>query len=91
MRLGNTKPSDFSPLKRGLPKTIKTDRPRVHLEVDGQVGVRARRRARLRSTRQATDNALVAGFNGRLRQECLNASWFMSLEDARAKIAAWRT
>lgn len=37
-----------------------------------------------------TDNASVESFNGRLRQECLNASWFMSLDDARGKIEAWR-
>jgi putative transposase len=32
----------------------------------------------------------VESFNGRLRQECLNANWFLSLADARANIAAWR-
>ncbi|WP_409264245.1 IS3 family transposase [Providencia heimbachae] len=37
-----------------------------------------------------TDNATVESFNGRLRQECLNENWFMSLEDARCKIEAWR-
>jgi putative transposase len=37
-----------------------------------------------------TDNALVESFNGRLRDECLNANWFLSLADARGKIEAWR-
>jgi putative transposase len=37
-----------------------------------------------------TDNAYVESFNGRLREECLNANWFLSLEDAQAKIEAWR-
>lgn len=37
-----------------------------------------------------TDNARVASFNGRLRQECLNENWFMSLKDAWCKIEAWR-
>jgi len=37
-----------------------------------------------------TDNGTVESFNGRLRQECLNESWFMSREDARSKIEAWR-
>ena len=37
-----------------------------------------------------TDNAYVESFNGRLRAECLNANWFLSLEDARVKIEAWR-
>ena len=36
------------------------------------------------------DNAFVESFNGRLRDECLNAHWFLSLADARSKIEAWR-
>lgn len=38
-----------------------------------------------------TDNAKVESFNGRLREECLNAHWFLSLDDARSKIEAWRS
>jgi len=37
-----------------------------------------------------TQNARVESFNGRLREECLNVSWFQNLFDARRKIAAWR-
>ena len=37
-----------------------------------------------------TDNAFVESFNGRLRDECLNTHWFLSLADAKAKIEAWR-
>ncbi len=37
-----------------------------------------------------TDNALIEAFNGRLREECLNQNWFLSLEDAREKVADWR-
>lgn len=37
-----------------------------------------------------TDNAFVESFNGRLRDECLNVHWFLSIADARAKIEAWR-
>ncbi|MGH9401851.1 MAG: integrase core domain-containing protein, partial [Terriglobia bacterium] len=29
-------------------------------------------------------------FNGKMRDECLNEHWFMSLQDAREKIEAWR-
>ena len=36
------------------------------------------------------DNGIIEAFNGRLRQECLNESWFLSLEDAREKVEAWR-
>ena len=35
-------------------------------------------------------NAHVESFHGKLRDECLNASWFGNLWEARAKIAAWR-
>jgi putative transposase len=37
-----------------------------------------------------TDNGLVEAFNGRLRQERLNKSWFLSLDDAREKVEYWR-
>ena len=36
------------------------------------------------------ENAYVESFNGKLRDECLNENWFVSLTDAREKIAAWR-
>ena len=36
------------------------------------------------------ENALVESFNGRLREECLNMSWFRNLFDARRQIEAWR-
>ena len=38
-----------------------------------------------------TDNAYCESFNGTFRDECLNTSWFLSLEDAVNKIGAWRT
>lgn len=37
-----------------------------------------------------TDNALIESFNGSFRDECLNAHWFLSLDDARKKTEAWR-
>ena len=37
-----------------------------------------------------TDNAFIEAFNGRLRAECLNAHWFLTLADAREKLEAWR-
>jgi Integrase core domain/Transposase len=36
-------------------------------------------------------NAHMESFHGKLRDECLNASWFQNLWDARRKITAWRT
>ena len=37
-----------------------------------------------------TDNGLIEAFNGRLRAECLNTNWFLSLADAREKVETWR-
>jgi putative transposase len=37
-----------------------------------------------------TQNAYIESFNGRLRDECLNANWFTSLSDARRKVETWR-
>lgn len=37
-----------------------------------------------------TDNAFIESFNGKFRAECLNAHWFMSLDDARRKMEEWR-
>ena len=36
------------------------------------------------------DNTFIEAFNGRMRDECLNQSWFLSLSDARRTIATWR-
>jgi putative transposase len=36
------------------------------------------------------ENGYIESFNSRLRDECLNVMQFMSIEDARAKIEAWR-
>jgi len=35
-------------------------------------------------------NGHVESFNGRLRDECLNANWFVNLADAKQKIENWR-
>jgi putative transposase len=37
-----------------------------------------------------TDNAFIESFNGSFRDECLNVNWFLSLEDARGKINAFK-
>ena len=35
-------------------------------------------------------NSFIESFNGRFRDECLNANWFENLADAQRKIEAWR-
>ena len=37
-----------------------------------------------------TDNAYIESFNGKVRQECLNQHWFLSLADAQERIDTWR-
>ncbi len=78
--------------QRGLPKTIKTDNGSEFISkvMDKWAYERG---VELDFSRpgKPTDNARVESFNGRLRQECLNANWFLSLDDAKAKIGAWRT
>jgi putative transposase len=37
-----------------------------------------------------TDNAFIESLNGKFRAECLNANWFLSLDEARRKCEAWR-
>lgn len=37
-----------------------------------------------------TDNAFIEAFNSKVRSECLNTHWFMSLQDACEKMEAWR-
>lgn len=36
------------------------------------------------------ENAYVESFNGKLRDECLNETWFVSLRDAQRTIEGWR-
>ena len=44
----------------------------------------------LRWTQETGQIAMIEAFNSRLRADCLNESWFLSLEDAREKIEGWR-
>jgi putative transposase len=37
-----------------------------------------------------TDKAFIESFNGSFRDECLNVNWFLSLEDAKEKITAFK-
>ena len=39
---------------------------------------------------QPTDNGLIEAFNARLRQEFLNAHWFVSLKEVQRNIEQWR-
>ena len=78
-------------MHRGLPATIKVDNGSEFISkvMDKWAYERG---VELDFSRpgKPTDNAKVESFNGRFRQECLNAHWFLSLEDAKCKIEQWR-
>jgi putative transposase len=77
--------------QRGTPAVIRTDNGP---EFTGKAMLNwAHRRGialRLIEPGKPNQNAYVESFNGRLRDECLNEHWFMSLAHARALIEAWR-
>ena len=77
--------------ERGLPEAIVLDngpefRGRALAAWSAERGVRLD----FIQPGKPVQNAYVESFNGRLRDECLNANWFTSLSDARRKIETWR-
>ena len=77
--------------ERGRPKSIRCDNgPEFAGRVLDQWAFFNRVELDLSRPATPTDNAYIESFNARLRQELLNASWFLSLADARARMAAWR-
>jgi len=62
----------------------------VHFQSARGVGVPARREARLHSSEKADRERAHRVVHGRLRDECLNVTQFLSIEDACDKIEAWR-
>jgi putative transposase len=77
--------------ERGLPEAIVLDngpefRGRALAAWSEERGVRLE----FIQPGKPAQNAYVESFNGRLRDECLNANWFTSLSDARRKIETWR-
>jgi putative transposase len=77
--------------ERGLPKTIRVDNGTEFTSkaLDQWAYLNG---VELDFSRpgKPTDNAFIESFNGRVRQECLNENWFLSLEDARGKVESWR-
>jgi putative transposase len=78
-------------VERGLPEAIVVDngpefRGRALAAWSEERGVRLE----FIQPGKPVQNAYIESFNGRLRDECLNANWFTSLSDARRKIETWR-
>ena len=76
---------------RGAPKSIRVDNgPEFVSRALDQWAYLHRVTLDFSRPGKPTDNALVESFNGRLRDECLNTNWFLSLDHAKRKIEAWR-
>ena len=76
---------------RGLPKSIRIDNcPEFTSKVLDQWAYLQGVELDFIRPGKPTDNALIEAFNGRFRHECLNESWFLSLDDAREKVEEWR-
>ena len=75
----------------GYPKTIRVDQGSEFVSRDLDLWAYTRG-VTLDFSRpgKPTDNAFIEAFNGRLRAECLNAHWFLTLADARQKLEDWR-
>ena len=76
---------------RGLPKAIVLDngpefRGRALAAWSEERGVRLE----FIQPGKPVQNAYVESFNGLLRHECLNVEWFVSMDDARQKLAKFR-
>ncbi|WP_429771131.1 IS3 family transposase [Aurantiacibacter flavus] len=77
--------------KIGYPKTIRVDNGSEFISRDMDLWA-YQRGVILDFSRpgKPTDNAFIEAFNSKLRSECLNAHWFLSLQDACEKLEAWR-
>jgi len=76
----------------GYPRTIRVDQGSEFVSRDLDLWAYARS-VTLDFSRpgKPTDNAFAEAFNSRVRAECMNAHWFLSLADAREKLEAWRS
>lgn len=77
--------------RRGKPAVIRSDNGK---EFTGKAMLTWAHRngvaLRLIEPGKPNQNAYVESFNGRLRDECLNEHWFVSLAHARVEIERWR-
>jgi putative transposase len=77
--------------ERGLPEAIVLDNgPEFRGRALAAWSEERRVRLEFIQPGKPAQNAYAESFNGRLRDECLNANWFTSLSDARRKIESWR-
>ena len=78
-------------MQRGLPQAIRTDNGKEFCGRAMLTWAHARGvRLFLIQPGKPNQNAYVESFNGRLRDECLNEHWFVSLAHAKVEIETWR-
>ncbi len=71
----------------GYPKTIRVDQGSEFVSRDPDLWAYANGvTLDFSGPGKPTDNAFIEAFNSKFRSECLNAHWFMSLDDARSKM-----
>ena len=76
---------------RGLPEVITIDNgPEFAGKVLDEWAYRQGVKLNLIRPGKPIENAYAESFIGRLRDECLNENWFISLKDARDVIECWR-
>ena len=77
--------------ERGLPETIQVDNGAEFISrVMDQWAYANGVSLHFIDPGKPVQNAFIESFNGKFRDECLNQSWYTSLEDARRIIEAWR-
>jgi transposase InsO family protein len=78
-------------VQRGLPQAIRTDNGKEFCGRAMLTWAHARGvRLFLIQPGKPNQNAHIESFNGRLRDECLNEHWFVSLAHAKVVIEAWQ-
>lgn len=78
-------------VERGLPQAIRTDNGKEFCGKAMLTWAHAHGvRLFLIEPGKPNQNAYIESFNGRLRDECLNEHWFVSLAHAKTIIEAWR-
>jgi len=77
--------------QRGYPQAIQVDNgPEFISRVVDQWAFEHHVELHFIAPGKPTQNAHIESFNGKFRDECLNENWFLSLQEARVKIEAWR-
>jgi putative transposase len=77
--------------QRGYPEAIQVDNgPEFISRVVDQWAFEHSVKVHFIEPGKPTQNAHIESFNGKFRDECLNENWFLTLQEAREKIEAWR-